>query len=414
MSINSKYYNRTMNLLNTINTIRNDYVNNKNSYSGRFKYLHIAGKASLTGIKLLAIGVSLVAVAAFETLLFPYNKSQNRKKVNGQILKDLQHMHEDTGIKKTVDDLKNEIRAFIQTEGLFKGKTETQIERYVNKAAATYASSRIYYAPVVVEWVHSVLETSKAFQKDPSSQPHRVIFLARDGIPAYEIAKELIRKYPEKYADIPVSLLYISRKVKDWTNENEANKQMLIDYAKQEGVQKDDKCMVIDIGFFGSMIQPIKDAFQDLTEDIQFGYLVSHTQQAYGFMGNLTEKLDSVIAAGQNPAVHWLEDTHQGVKNSATKLVQVNGKIIPYITDKFGQETCKVSSEKSYLYKYFGMQALMDGEEELDITTDYLADTSNSYLLKQWKMATEESKGKFDAFLMEYFKGIRKSFTKHF
>lgn len=303
--------------------------------------------------------------------------------------------------------IQEEINNFVVNEQLFKDKTPEQIAKYEKRALSCYASSYMHYSPVVIEWTHSVLETAMAF-----APPKRVVFLARDGIAPYEVAKVLQKKYPEKYGQVPLSLLYISRRVKDWAMANEENTQMFIDYVKQEGLKPNEKCLFIDIGFCGSMIWDIKDLLKDLTSDIQFGYLISHTPNARGFMGNMSKKLESVKGAGQNPAVHWLEDMHQGVHNSPSRLFRdPTGIIRPYIADGKGQTTCKEDVPKSYLNKMFGLKAVIDGANDMDFSTPYVSDLSATP--EQWNMAAQRSKDVFDQFLMQYFKRERTSFTKH-
>lgn len=406
--INPKYNNKSMCILNEMGTIYNAFSTAHEKCTGRYKYLKMASNVSLNGIKLVAYGIKLLVVLFFEKLLAPYSKFKYQALKKAQVENDLKD-YSQTG--RNVAILKNEIKVFIQAEGLFADKDQKKIDTYVDRAAATYASSRLHYAPVVVDWVHSILETSLALNK-PSEQPSRVVFLARDGIPAYEVAKKLIATN-EEYAGIPVSLLYISRKVKDWAEKSDLNRAMLIEYATQEGIKKDQRCFFIDIGFLGSMIDPIKKIFKDITSDITFGYLVSHIQKAHGFMANMENKLGSVESAGGNRAVHWLEDTHQGVRNSAYELrKEQDGTIVPVVKDDSGEETCKKSSPKTYLYKYFGMKAILDTCGEIKKGTKY--HKTSIARPQAWGMASEESKEKFDKFLSQYFVGKRKSFAVHF
>lgn len=307
---------------------------------------------------------------------------------------------------RTLTAIQNEIHNFVINEQLFLDKSPEQIAKYEKRALSCYASSYMHYSPVVIEWAHSVLETAMAF--DP---PKRVVFLARDGIAPYEAAKILQKKYPQKYGQIPLSLLYISRKVKDWVIANKENTQMFIDYVKQEGLKLNEKCLFIDIGFCGSMIDDLKDLLKDLTPDIQFGYLVSHTPKAQGFMANLSKKLESVKGAGGNQAVHWLEDMHQGVHNSPSRLFRdATGIIRPYTANIQGSTTCKDSIPKSYLYKMFGLKAVIDGAHDMNLSTPYVDLSAKP---EQWKMATQKSKEIFDKFLMQYFNRERISFAKH-
>lgn len=354
-------------------------------------------------------------VSNFSEKINPLKKdnSEKHKKLQIQITKDLTDFvceHRD------LNSIKNEIHEFVNKEHLFLDKNPEKIARYEQQALSSYASSYMHYSPVVIEWAHSILETAMA-----SVPPKRAVFLARDGIAPYEVAKILQKKYPEKYGQVPLSLLYISRKVKGWAIENEQNKQLLIEYVKQEGLKLNEKCLFIDIGFMGSMIMSIKELLKNLTPDIQFGYLVSHTQNAHGFMANMKAnkneyKLESVQTAGGNTAVHWLEDTHQGVQNSPTKLFRDNmGIIRPFTASVKGHATCKEESPKSYLHKYFGLKAIIDSANDKNLSEEYLSDYIKNLngIPEQWNMATQKSKDVFDQFLMQYCKGKRSHYIKH-
>jgi hypothetical protein len=374
------------------------------SYQGRFKPV-VKGIHSISkGLTLTVYTIAFIATYAFEKMTETFFRNKFQKKAKIQVNADIANLSLE---HPNVAAVQKDIREFIQKEQLFLDKSPEKIAKYEQRALSCYASSYMHYSPVVIEWAHSVLETAMA-----STPPKRVVFLARDGIAPYEVAKILQKKHPKKYGKVPLSLLYISRKVKDWAVESEKNKQMFIDYVKQEGLRPNEKCLFIDLGFLGSMINPIKKMLKDFTPDIQFGYLVSHTQDAHGFMANMEARLESVKAAGINPAVHWLEDTHQGVQNSATKLfVDGKGIIRPYTVNKKGYITCKEEHPKSYLYKYFGLKAVAEGASDKNCKTQYINDLNG--IPQQWNMATQKSKEAFDRFLMQYFNGKRSSFTKH-
>lgn len=353
-----------------------------------------------------AAGSNETPMSNFSEKINPLKKDNSEKhnKIQIQITKDIADFVSD---KQNMNSIKNEIHEFVNKEHLFLDKNLEKIAKYEQQALSSYASSYMHYSPVVIEWAHSILETAMA-----SVPPKRAVFLARDGIAPYEVAKILQKKYPEKYGQVPLSLLYISRKVKGWATENEQNKQLLIEYVKQEGLKLNEKCLFIDIGFMGSMIMSIKELLKNLIPDIQFGYLVSHTQNAHGFMANMNVKLESVQAAGGNTAVHWLEDTHQGVQNSPTKLFRDNmGIIRPFTANDKGHATCKEESPKSYLHKHFGLKAVIDGANDKNLSTKYIKNLRG--IPEQWNMATQKSKDVFDQFLMQYFKGKRFHYIKH-
>lgn len=405
INLKPKYNHLSMGLLNKCNEVLVNHNQQKIHHSqNRFKHITKAINSISNGLKLAAYAIAFVATYVFEKCRESSCRSEFQRKTKTQVLSDIAGFNSQ---QRNMDTVQKEIREFINTEQLFLNKSPEKIAKYEQQALSSYASSYMNYSPVVIEWVHSVLETAMA-----SVPPKRVVFLARDGIAPYEVAKILQQKHPKKYSKVPLSLLYISRKVKDWATENETNKKLFIEYVKQEGLKFNEKCLFIDVGFLGSMIQPVKQMLKDLTPDIQFGYLVSHTQEAHGFMANMEVKLESVKAAGNNAAVRWLEDTHQGVKNSATKLTKdEKGIIHPYIINKKGHSTCKEENPKSYLYKYFGLKAVIDGANDKNLNTQYIKDLNG--IPQQWNMATQKSKEIFDQFLMQYFNGKRSSFTKH-
>lgn len=399
IDLKPKYNYMSMYYLNKCSETMTKYNENINN-RGRFTLLSKIN----TSLKLCAYSIAFVATLIFEKSIKYFRRKEYEKKLKVQIQTDIANFKSE---HCNLTEIQKDIHQFVVNEHLFLDKDPQQIAKYEERALSCYASSYMHYSPVVVEWVHSILETAMAF-----TPPKRVVFLARDGIAPYQVAQILQKKYPEKYDNIPLSLLYISRVVKDWSTKNEANKQTFIDYVQQEGLKLNEKCLFIDIGFKGSMIQPIKELLKDLTPDIQFGYLISHTQKAHGYMANRDINMESVRAAGQNPAIHWLEDTLQGVQNTATKLFRdQSGGVHPYIINKKGHTTCKEDVPKSYLFKHFGLKGIIDGANDTTITTPYINEKNGKP--QQWNMASQKLKETFDRFLMQYVIGKRVSCTKH-
>lgn len=392
-NLRPKYFTKTMNL---INIARSQFEDAKRHKLEKNQKIKVSLHWIKTSVILGAIGVAIVSSWIFESimmkpisLLFDYKKSSNQ-------------VSEDISKIQNVDELRNYCHQFVKDQELFKDKTPVKINKYIDRALSTYGSTYDVYGPVVMEWAHSLLETAKTYEP-----PQRLVFMARDGIAPYKVAKLLKERHPEKYGDVPLSLVYLSRKVINWSITNE---DRLRDYMVQRGVKQGEACIFVDVGFTGSMIKSIKKALHNVTANIRFAYLVSLTQDANGFMSNMETRLDSVPQAGVNPAVHWIEDTHQGIVDSPTSLVVEGDRIRP--NTKAGiKMTCKETYPKSYLYKTLGFKAIMDYAESHFVATDYLEKGSKP---QPYRMADESTKCKFDAFLSLYRTGERVSYAQHF
>ena len=146
-------------------------------------------------------------------------------------------------------------------------------------------------------------------------------------------------------------------------------------------------------------------------------------------MGNLNKPFDPVLAAGQNLAVHWMEDTHQGVPNSPTKLVRVPqsvgpDKIKPDVFAGDNIKTCKETNPLEFLIRYWAMQSIRDyatgkvkPKSESDKTTDDINKDLHTPLPPQvntevtdvsgWRMASKKAKKAFNNFLCKIQNGDR-------
>ena len=103
--------------------------------------------------------------------------------------------------------------------------------------------------------------------------------------------------------------------------------------------------------------------FDILKEQYPFNFLVSHSQNASGFMGNVEVKLSSVESAGSNRAVHWLEDTHQEVVDSPHFLVKrpTDKEVVPNVLlDPLNPSTRKESNPGEFLIKRTASIAIQD------------------------------------------------------
>jgi hypothetical protein len=247
----------------------------------------------------------------------------------------------------------------ISSKGLFD-KTSAKDKEYARKIGlAAYATTQKYYAPMVYEWTLSLLERAK-------KENTHLVFLARDGLPAYEMAK-IIREHHTEYQDVPMNYMYISRNV---VKNHEKNQELpLSDYIKQELLSPEkpataSKYLFVDIGFLGSMIEPITDQAIKAgisKEKISFEYFISHTPKAQGFLDPVSQSIDSVKSAGKNRSTYWLEDTHQGAISSSACLIKENDKIVPYVlSNECKDKTCRSRNELDYLCKEMAQKALKD------------------------------------------------------
>lgn len=285
-------------------------------------------------------------------------------------------------------------------------------EDFITKAMVYYARSRKYYAPVLLEWTHYLL--SKA--NDPSQaekinafhctnqaeivkgkptnslKSKKIVFLARDGIPPYRIATQLlkIKKWQERYPNLKpnhIVLAHLSRKLVDSCFLNKGGSHELFrKYVNQElGIQKGDELLIVDIGFAGRVIDPVREMLPD--NKIEFEYLMSHTKRATGYLAGHEVPLSSVPSAGANWGIHWLEDTHQGVYQSAEQLKPINGRIYPN-TIIPGQELDHLGSEPTpeTSLEYILKKLCEDGGvEEKDLEKEPCAPVPNKPEIKNEK-----------------------------
>jgi hypothetical protein len=264
---------------------------------------------------------------------------------------------------------------------------------FINETIAYYARSQHFYAPVVLKWVDHLL-------KKAESENKKIVFLARDGTAPYKLACKLLKdpvhskKYPNMSED-KIALGYLSRKVINHCKSSEAGKQMLRNYIKQLGVNEGDKCLFVDIGFYGSMINDIRSMLPK--NDIQFEYLISLTDKASGYIASDHKKLKSIQDSGGNPAVHWLEDTHQGAKRSPSALVlnPMDNRIYP--DTLLPNKEKKHTDPENYLIRKFSMKAVTKVHKQVDMDSINIT------------QATE----KLDDILTKIRKGERCLFIKH-
>lgn len=323
--------------------------------------------------------------------------------------------------KEKADSLVREIKEFIDKENIIIPHETSSI--IIKKVLATYATSHTYFGPVITEWAACLLERGL-------KEERQLIFLARDGIAPYLAAQILKKQHAPKYEKVVLSLLPISRTLaysSTQLDEKICNSEVLVKeyvqrlkkrdpyllqkYIIQEtGMQRGARCLFIDIGFSGSLITPITEQLEHLDIDMRFHYLISHTSrrkvkrrryEPRAFLAHKEKRPLAVVdKAGGNPAVHWMEDTHQSVYASPKILIQeACGQVLPGILKKDDEGTvylekglisCKHNPEE-FLMKTFGLKAVVD-----------VVKAKGREFTQPSKEASEERRQHFTAFLEEF------------
>lgn len=378
----NKYFDKA-NLV--IQEIKGKAANYKTTFSGRFRLFHKGLNIAATTLKIIPLAVKLIAVAIFDIFTVHSRERKLTQKITNQIAEDSKNLTEDELTKVRGDALK-----LIKDNTLQVGLTEAAIQA----AISTYSSSRKQYGPVVFEWVKSVLDTAKV-------EGRKVVFMARDGIAPYEVAKILKEKDPN-YKDVDISLVFLSRSIISTASENKEDKNLVHDYLIQEcNMQKNDKCLFVDVGYQGSMISKIKKLTSCLNLNLKFEYLLSHNPNIDGFLEDVKTPLKSIPIneAGNNLATYWLEDTHQSNLESPKKLqrMEKNGKqvVIPDIFVGSEPMTCKKTQPIDFLLKHFGLEAVMDYAKKR-VSEEQNPSNENPVA---WKHSSEKMRNEFDAFL---------------
>jgi hypothetical protein len=361
------------------------------------------------------------------------NKVEAEKALTHQMRLDIkQHLS-----KRRQKALQKKIHAFIRQQKLSLSRKKKNL--LFLKVMATYATSYEHYGPVLTEWAECLLHT--AFLEKRS-----LIFIARDGLAPYKAARILQKKAGEKYKDLSLSIVYLSRTLVYSSSGHEKKissadsvvkeyvqvlgKQdpfLLKKYIQQEtGLKKRDNCLFVDIGFAGSMNPIISEQLSSLNLDIKFNYLISHTKKtkvkneahrAWGFLAHSEDRpLAAVAKAGGNPAVHWLEDTHQSILNSPKILIKnTEGSIVPALVQKHGDKfiveelfapyakTCMDDPEK-FLIKWYGFKGALDRVKKSK-------PSQNSKCL--WDGISEEKRKIFASFLEELQSRKRRLLMEH-
>ena len=369
-------------LTNTLNRL--DYLAN---YSFNQTRLSLVEKVNRV-IEICFLSIQALFYRTFEQALSDFFFNRRKSGILRQIKSDIVPLRSDDKRYRKISTL---VDAIIKEEKLFDALSTRDKALAKDIALATYATSYCQYAPVVLKWAKSLLVRAKA------TNTH-LVFLARDGIAPFEAAKTVQEHHPE-LKSVPISCLYLSRRVVKGPQE------VLCKYLSQELNLQDDtapkkKFLFVDIGFIGSTIPAIRKALEQAgvssdphqsSNKVDFEFLVSTADKAHGYVGNLTSVLPAVRSAGQNRAVYWMEDTHQGILESPRKIEKDdNGVFVPDSVRE--NKTCKKRNELDFLCKKIAAGAVQDLVRERAST--FVLDSKSAC-----SVVNKEAKEKFDAFL---------------
>lgn len=262
------------------------------------------------------------------------------------------------------ESFRQELEKYLKDNDVAISPKEKQA--WLNKIMASYGRSKKIYGPVARAWTDMLLEKAQKEGK-------KIVFLARDGAVPFKIAKALMKtedyraKYPNLTGDKQIVLAYFSRKVVKSSLENEKTKAIFNKYITNElGLKDGDKCIFVDVGFLGSMIDDFRKNLLP-TVSIDFEYLISHTPKAHGFVGINDKNVKSVGTAGGNPGIHWLEDTHQGYTSSPSKLVEVGDHVYPNTKQPGKPDYCVPKNSLEFLVRKFTQRGVVESSQEAPI-----------------------------------------------
>jgi hypothetical protein len=355
--------------------------------------------ASLANLgKLVAFGVTYaiatIAAVLFSLISWPIRAYQLKRIHNISLKDDLNRLS-----PQEHDILNREIRAYIAKKSSKGLKIDAdKVASCIEKVKASYARSRDVYAPVAVKWVDHLLNKAEA-------NGQKLVFMARDGAAPFKLAQNMMKEenYKESFPGLTqegrIVMGYFSRKVVANSYSSVEDQEIFKKYLVNElGIKPGDNCLFVDIGFHGSMIDRITEMASNLngiqaaaapatrlsnsrvsTRDVpadrvkvNFEYLISLTTKATGYLATDDYQLESVHCSGKNLGVHWLEDSHQGVIESPTKLIKhSNGHIYPDTLKPGHKKTC-IDKGEEFLLRRFSTKAITDAHLNIGSNGDWL------------------------------------------
>lgn len=205
------------------------------------------------------------------------------------------------------------IRDEISQHSLMQSIPAERQEAATEKTFELYKVAKQNVAPVVTDFADHLLHESGG---------HQIIFAARDGLGTYTAATRLRDKFAYP-GDDPEQLkyVYLTRKVVWGTGEPQLHK-----YLDEQGIHDQGaRILMADIGMYGSMLPDIKR----ILPRVEAHYLISVNPHIPGYASHPMRPMKSMGRVPGNPAVHFLEDTFSGPTQSPSRLMEVDGVLVP-------------------------------------------------------------------------------------
>lgn len=231
----------------------------------------------------------------------------------------------------------------IMTDPLLDKLPEAERHEAAANAFELYIRSKEKLAPVVAGFASELLHNAGGGQ---------VIFAARDGLGAFEAAKELLDKFPDSYETKPDDLAYAYFTRKLMYNSETHD---LHSYVNQTlGMDSQKPTLVADIGMYGS----IERELREVLPKSQLRYMISKNPSIPGYIHDDHDKFLHALSRGisGNPAIHFLEDTFSGTTSSPSRLVrdEATGNMVPEMRE--GEDAYEPAElmKRKYAAKAFG------------------------------------------------------------
>lgn len=308
----------------------------------------------------VAIVISTIFSVLYSLITYPIRWHNSIKQEKIAIQKDI-----DRYSPEELKEVNQLLEAYFKKhEDIFKTLTKSQKEEIAKKVISQCARSEKVYGPVVRLWVDNLLAQANRDCK-------KIVFMARDGIPFYKVALELMKtpeyqkKYPNLVHDQALTLGHFSRNVVSSSSGSAEGQELFQRYVRDElGIQDGDRCIFADIGFSGSMVKPIRSLMPSVS--IDFKFLVATSDKAEGFLGNPQNPLPCIESAANNLGVRWVEESHHGSLASATKLVEGEDHHIYPDTHYPKKVRCEEKFSTPYLIRKFCLKRVVQSAVNRD------------------------------------------------
>ncbi len=255
-------------------------------------------------------------------------------------------------------------QAEVIVDNLFSNKYGMTLQEFIKYSCNEFKNfAQNVYWPILVSYVDRIL-------KNYSKKWGSIVFLARDGIYLYEIAKKLAeQKYP--YLLNKLKLCYFTRSIawqKDeiaWFEKKDVDLSLLKDYLNQCDVLNS-QSLLVDIGMYGSLYKFAQEQwFWTGVNSPWLVFLFSKNPNIEGYLNQFSHvknsyKLFNIIADG----IEWLNpQTHY----SPQKLIKTSFGIFPEIKFFWNLYIEYWHRSCSYWYKKAVSQYLNGEKNDIDI-----------------------------------------------